>query len=146
MEENIKYHHQLPIQLRFNDVDRYGHVNNNAYFSFYDLGKVDYFNLVLKIYNGKPDVVPVIANINADFIAPVLYGGGIVMETCVSHVGRKSFTLEQRAINRKNNNVVCHCRSVMVCFSLKDQISVEVPDSFRRAIEEFEHTKFPLEK
>ena len=49
MEENIKYHHQLPIQLRFNDVDRYGHVNNNAYFSFYDLGKVDYFNLVLKI-------------------------------------------------------------------------------------------------
>ena len=66
MEENIKYHHQLPIQLRFNDVDRYGHVNNNAYFSFYDLGKVDYFNLVLKIYNGKPDVVPVIANINAD--------------------------------------------------------------------------------
>ena len=96
MEENIKYHHQLPIQLRFNDVDRYGHVNNNAYFSFYDLGKVDYFNLVLKIYNGKPDVVPVIANINADFIAPVLYGDDIVMETCVSHVGRKSFTLEHQ--------------------------------------------------
>lgn len=146
MEQEHIYHHQFPIQIRFNDVDRYGHVNNNAYFSFYDLGKVDYFNLVLKIYNGTPDVVPVIAHINADFIYPIFYGDDIVMETCVSHIGRKSFTLEQRAINRKNNKEVCHCSSVMVCFSLKSQESVEVPDSFRSAIEAFEQKTFPLEK
>ena len=34
-----KFYHRLPIQIRFNDVDRYGHVNNNAYFAYYDLGK-----------------------------------------------------------------------------------------------------------
>ena len=33
-----KFYHRLPIQIRFNDVDRYGHVNNNAYFAYYDLG------------------------------------------------------------------------------------------------------------
>ena len=37
--EEIAFHHTLPIQLRFNDVDKFGHVNNTVYFSFYDLGK-----------------------------------------------------------------------------------------------------------
>ena len=99
-EENLTFRHKMPIQIRFNDVDRYGHVNNNAYFSYYDLGKVDYLSSVLNLYAGTPDVVPVIANINADFFMPVFYGDDIVVETCIPHVGTKSFTLVQRAINR----------------------------------------------
>ncbi|MBR6538666.1 MAG: acyl-CoA thioesterase, partial [Bacteroides sp.] len=26
--ESQQFHHTLPIQLRFNDVDKFGHVNN----------------------------------------------------------------------------------------------------------------------
>lgn len=44
--EEIVFHHTLPIQLRFNDVDKFGHVNNTVYFSFYDLGKTEYFGSV----------------------------------------------------------------------------------------------------
>ena len=40
-DEAVVFRHRLPIQIRFNDVDRYGHVNNNAYFAFYDLGRSD---------------------------------------------------------------------------------------------------------
>ena len=32
------FRHTLPLQLRFNDIDLLGHVNNSVYFSFYDLG------------------------------------------------------------------------------------------------------------
>lgn len=67
-EENQaeQYYHSLPIQIRFNDVDRYGHVNNNSYFAYYDLGKEEYLRNVLKMDYRNSDVVPVIANINAD--------------------------------------------------------------------------------
>ena len=34
--EEIVFHHTLPIQLRFNDVDKFGHVNNTVYFSFHN--------------------------------------------------------------------------------------------------------------
>ena len=37
------FRHTLPLQLRFNDIDLLGHVNNSVYFSFYDLGKARYF-------------------------------------------------------------------------------------------------------
>ena len=33
------FRHTLPLQLRFNDIDLLGHVNNSVYFSFYDAGK-----------------------------------------------------------------------------------------------------------
>lgn len=136
-EEGV-FRHCLPIQIRFNDVDRYGHVNNNAYFAFYDLGKEAYLTDVLHVDYRKRDVVPVIANINADFLLPIFYGDPIVVETAVSHIGKHSFTLMQRAVNTKTGIVVCRCSTVMVCFSLKGQCSAEVPEEYRRAIEAYE--------
>ena len=138
MEPEAVYHHRLPIQIRFNDVDRYGHVNNNAYFAYYDLGKQEYLQNVLKVDYRSSEIVPVIANINADFIFPIFYGDEIVIETRVSHIGTKSFTLQQRALNLKTNLVVCQCTTVMVCFNLKTQESAEMPTNYREAIEHFE--------
>lgn len=136
--EGRVFRHRLPIQIRFNDVDRYGHVNNNAYFAYYDLGKEDYLTSVLCTdYRGR-DVVPVIANINADFLLPIFYGDPIVVETAVSHIGQHSFTLVQQAINTRTGAVVCRCSTVMVCFSLKGQCSAEVPQEYRQAIEAYE--------
>lgn len=135
------FHHRLPIQIRFNDVDGYGHVNNNAYFAFYDLGKESYLAEVLQKDFRTGDVVPVVANINANFLFPIFYGDSIVVETCVSHLGQKSFTLRQRAINEKTGMVVCECSTVMVCFSLKNQNSADIPADFRAAIETFEKGK-----
>lgn len=133
-----KFYHRLPIQIRFNDVDRYGHVNNNAYFAYYDLGKEEYLRNVLKTDYRAAQIAPVIANINADFTLPIFYGDEIVIETRVSHVGNKSFTLKQRAINTKTQEVVCQCSTVMVCFDLKNQQSALLPDHYRKAFEAFE--------
>ena len=52
--EDFEFHHTLPIQLRFNDVDKFGHVNNTVYFSFYDLGKTDYFASVCPQWTSCP--------------------------------------------------------------------------------------------
>ncbi len=132
------FRHRMPVQIRFSDVDRYGHVNNNAYFAYYDLGKQEYLYKVLKADYRTSDIVPVIANINADFILPIFYGDDIVVETRVAHIGHKSFVLHQRAVNTGKNLVVCQCSTVMVCFNLKTQESADIPDSYRQAIEAFE--------
>lgn len=134
----LTFRHRMPVQIRFNDVDGFGHVNNNAYFSFYDLGKVDYLHSVLGLYEAGHDVIPVIANINADFLHPIFLGDEIVVETCVSHVGTKSFTLTQQAVNVRTKAVVCSCRTVMVCFSVTQRESVEIPAEYREKIARYE--------
>lgn len=132
------FHHRTPIQIRFNDLDAYQHVNNNVYFSFYDLGKEDYFAEVLRPDFRLQPVVPLVASIHADFIEPILYEDDIIVETRVSRLGNKSFTLQQRALNRKNDHVVCQAETVMVCYDLAAGHSVEIPDDYRQAIEAYE--------
>ena len=29
MADDMKFRHTLPVQIRFNDVDQYGHMNNS---------------------------------------------------------------------------------------------------------------------
>lgn len=128
----------VPIQIRFNDVDSYGHVNNNAYFAYYDLGKEDYLSHVLHPDFRAQPVVPVIANISADFLQPVLYGDKVLVETRCAHVGNKSFTLEQRAVRAKDGVEVCRCTTVMVCFDPATQSSAAMPEAYRRAFLAFE--------
>jgi acyl-CoA thioester hydrolase len=138
MEKEPVFNRSLPIQLRFNDVDGFGHINNNAYFAYYDLGKEDYLMNITDREFYSRDIVPVVANIKADFYYPIFHGDLIEMQTRVSHLGTKSFTLHQRAINTQNNLVVCECKTVVVSFSREAQMPVPIPEEIRRKIEDFE--------
>lgn len=140
MEELPKYifRHKTPIQLRFSDVDLFGHVNNTVFFSLYDLAKAEYFKAVLNDMPMKFGVSAVVANINADFIHPVHFDDDIVIETSVARLGRKSFIVSQQAVNAKTNSVVSICRTTMVCYSAKMNDSIEIPEIIRKRITEYE--------
>lgn len=72
MGEEIKFNHLMPAQIRFSDVDQFGHVNNSVYFSLYDLAKTTYFKDVFGMSDWG-DLVVVVANINANFYQPVFF-------------------------------------------------------------------------
>jgi len=49
-ERSNNYRHVLPLQIRFNDVDKFGHVNNTVYFQFYDTASI-HFSIVQYVIN-----------------------------------------------------------------------------------------------
>lgn len=136
MEQEFK--HITPVQIRINDIDVLGHVNNNAYFAYYDLGKENYIKDVLGVDFATGKVLPVIANINATFVEPIFYGDDLQVLTRVSHLGTKSFTLEQMAVSKKTGHTMCSCTTVMVCVDMETKRSVPLPDIYRKAIEAYE--------
>lgn len=141
MEHNIvfpEFHHRYPLQIRFNDIDTLGHVNNSIYFTFYDLGKSRYFEAVKNssIDWRRADVV--IANINADFLSPIYPNEEIAVETGTLEIGNRSFTLLQRIINTKTGEIKGICRTVMVGFDIAAGISAPVSDEWKEAICKFE--------
>ena len=137
--DNIKFKHITPIQLRFNDFDALGHVNNSVYFSFYDLGKTSYFNDVLPDVNVSKEVGVVIANIQVSFLLPVYPGENVAVETAVVEIGNKSLKLLQQLIDLDTNEVKCICHTVMVCFDAKTKTSCHISDAWRKALAEFEN-------
>ena len=136
--DNIKFYHTTPIQLRFNDFDALGHVNNSVYFSFYDLGKTTYFNQVIPDISDSKEVGVVIANIQVSFLVSVYPGENVAVETAVVEIGNKSFKLLQRLIDLETNEVKCICQTVMVCYDAKTRSSHPISDAWKKAMAEFE--------
>ena len=112
-------------------------MNNSSYFSIYDLAKTSYMRDVFGDKNWR-DLGIVVANINADFLAPVFFSDDLYIETTVIHLGHKSFTLLQRAINKASGVLKCQCRTVMVGYDMATKEPVELPDSFKKTICEYE--------
>lgn len=135
--ENIKFRHEMPVQLRFSDVDQFGHVNNSVYFSLFDMCKTKYIFDALG-QDSFQNIGVVVAHINADFIAPIFYQDEVVIQTAIQHIGNKSFTLYQRVINPKTQELKCVCQTVMVTYDLKNNKSIEIEPAFKVRFAEFD--------
>ena len=129
--EEIVFHHALPIQLRFNDVDKFGHVNNTVYFSFYDLGKTEYFASVCPGVDWEKIGI-VVVHIEANFVKQIFASDHIAVQTAVSEIGTKSFHLIQRVIDTETQEVKCICKSIMVTFDLEKHESMPLTEELDR--------------
>ena len=138
----LHFRHHMPLQMRFNDIDMLGHLNNSVYFTFMDLAKTRYFQAVLgdKLKWGEIGVV--VVNVNCDFCVPTFFDDEIEVETAVIAIGEKSLTLEQRVYSPADGRVRCRCRTIMSGFNAKTLKSVPISDEWREALEQYEGRKY----
>ena len=132
------FHCTTTVQLRYTDYDMHQHVNNNAYFTFFDLAKVDYFT---KVGNNRFDIDHrslVIANINVNFFSPAMLNESIQVLTQCVKVGNKSLTLVQQVCNPLTGEVKCMATTVLVHFDPATQQPITIPDHWRQAFNDFE--------
>jgi len=133
MAESTVFKSMLPIQVRFSDVDRMGHVSNTVYQNYFDSGKVHYFDQVM------PDLdfitIGVVgASIHIDYLKPIFMKTRIWVKSRVASLGHKSFTMEHQLVNEESGQVMATCTAVMVCYAIQEQVSIPVPDHWRTAI------------
>lgn len=133
--ERLKY--RMPAQIRWSDVDQFGHVNNSVYFSLYDLAKTSYLRDVVGVKSFS-DYAIVVANINANFFIPIFFNEEVVIETSVIQLGNKSFTLLQRVVDPVKEEIKCECRTVMVYFDLKKAEPTPLLQEHKEAICRYE--------
>lgn len=135
------FRHHIPLQMRFNDIDMLGHLNNSVYLTFMDLAKAKYFNEV----NGDPVDIStmgiVVVNINANFCVPTFFDEEIEVETAVIAIGDKSMTLEQRIYSVPDHQVKCSCRTVMAGFDVKTNTGMSISEEWVKKIENYEGRK-----
>ncbi len=132
----------LPIQIRFNDIDAMGHINNNIYFSFFDLGKTDYFDNIKPTAVSWTDGLIVVAHIEVDFFSPVYYKEKIAVDSKIVKLGDKSGVFLQQIRNVKSGEVKCRCKSVFVTYNASTQSSMPIPDDWREAVSKYEGLEF----
>ena len=81
-------------KLRYGDTDRQGHINNAVFSTFLETGRVELiYDRARRLV--EPGTAFVIARLEMDFRAELLWPGEVEIGTRVASVGRSSVRLEQ---------------------------------------------------
>lgn len=129
--------HKIRVQLRFNDIDILGHLNNTVYFSLYDLGKAKYMEEAGLRDKAPAPPTSVIADVHCAYVKPVLFGDEVYVTTRCTEIGDKHFVLEQQLVDNRDE-VRSHCRTVMVYIDPATRRAAPLPADYREKIEKYE--------
>ncbi len=135
--QEIQFFHQTPVQIRFNDIDSLGHVNNATIQEYFDLGRVEYFKTTFNTQINWKKFAAVIASIKTDFVLPIFINDKLVVRTKVTCIGNKSMQLIQHLTDNKGNIKVISS-STMVGFDHKTQTSLAITAEWKESMNKLE--------
>ena len=98
-------------KLRYGDTDRQGHVNNAVFGTFFETGRVE-----MILADGAPLTEAgqsfVLARIEIDLVAEILWPGTVEIGSRVTRIGRSSIGIEQALF--QNGRLSAKATSVVV--------------------------------
>ena len=136
--ENIKFKHTTSVQIRFNDLDMMGHVNNAIQLNYCDIARVNYFQDVFgETLDWTKDSL-VIASISIDYLNPILLYDNIVVHTKIQLIGNKSVVMLQEIVDIKTKEAKSRNSTVMACYDHQKKTTFHIYDRWIKSIEKFE--------
>ena len=135
-----KFKHSMRPEIRFVDVDAFGHVNNAHYLTYFEQARVKYFDDIVgwKYDWSKQGIILARAEIN--FVMPVLFRDEAMIMTRCSRIGNKSFDLDYRMVKFENEKEVLLAdgKTVMVAFDYTTNQSIPIPDVWKQVLIKYE--------
>jgi acyl-CoA thioester hydrolase len=123
------------VDVRYQDHDTMGHVNNAVYVTYMEEARFAYLTEGL----GVPpmDLNMVVANLTVDFRRPVQFDAEVEVAVSVTDVGNSSFTMAYEV--RDSEGVAVEGETVQVALEPDGREPRRVPQDWRDAIEDLEH-------
>lgn len=138
-QKPLNFYHILPIQVRFNDIDRLEHVNNSVYQQYYDLGKLSYFDEVLQEHMDWNVEGLVLASITIEFLISIKKYEKIEVRSKVYEIGNKSLKMRQDIYNHTTGQIAATSKSIMVNFNNLEGKTLPIPLKWREKIAYYEN-------
>ena len=127
-----EYRHRTVVQVRFRDIDAFGHVNNAVFFSYVELARIRYLLDVLKPEAGFDTLPLILARVELDFRSPIQFGEEVVVDTRVERIGRSSFDMSHRMTAGADGRLAGDVQTVLVTYDYAEARPMPVPDAWRR--------------
>jgi len=128
--------HTFPIQIRFNDVDILGHVNNVMYGHYFDMARYDFMmqtiGRLVDLRNSRH--IFIMVRTEYDFMQPSFMEERLHVETSLLRIGNKSIQFRQSILDDKGV-VKVNCVSVMSSFDRETGTSFEISPVWRAVLE-----------
>ena len=124
------------IEVRFRDCDALRHVNNAAYFTYFEQARlVMGETLGLRRVLDDVNLGLILAHTSCDYKAQLVFGDQVDVHVGVESIGRRSFTYQMEARRVRDGAVVASSRSVQVVFDYAAQGTAPIPDTLREKLD-----------
>lgn len=121
------------IEVRFNDFDGMGHVNNAVFLTYLEMARINYFQHVLKTNKINHGFDFILARVSIDYKKPI-EDHYVIAEIWVSRIGNTSFDFSYRLVD-DNKNIFAEATSVQVSYDYKAKSKVPIPDELRALLD-----------
>ncbi len=107
----------VTLDVPWGDQDAFGHVNNVAYFRYFEQSRVKFLTEVGWMPAGRPTGIgPIVHSTQARFRRPLAYPDRVHVGTRLAHTGADRVTLDHRVVSERLGEVACDGWAVVVCF------------------------------
>lgn len=133
--ERSAYKHFLPLQTRWADNDVYGHVNNVAYYGYFDTIVNEYLIRAgaLDIHGGA--VIGLVVETGCKYFAPLAFPEKLEGALRVAKIGNSSVRYELAIFKAGAEKPAAEGHFVHVYVDRATRRPVPLPEAFRRALE-----------
>jgi acyl-CoA thioester hydrolase len=128
-EQIMPQMYSTPIELRFSDLDAYGHVNSAVYFTYLETARVKLFNDFFREVS-QHGIFTLVARAECEFKIPITLYDEVIVTLWMAKTGRSSFDLEYR-LHNSNEKTYATARTTMVCFDSIKNKTVAIPDKIK---------------
>lgn len=119
-EFNIKeFKSIVKINVRYDDLDTLGHVNNKTYLSYLEESRINYITNVFGFEADSLNFDVVVGRIDITYSAPVFLNDNVFVYTRISRIGEKSYDFECYIV-KKNDAIQT------VAYALVTMVSVDM--------------------
>lgn len=135
----MSFRFSTDVRVRLPETDAFGVVYHGAYFTYFDVARMDYLRAI-----GLMDVVKagrasnLIVRTSADFKSPGRFDEELTVRARVAEIGTTSFSFDFRVERKADGALVAVGGSTHVAVDPKSLRPVPVPDELRAAVRAYE--------
>jgi acyl-CoA thioester hydrolase len=129
------------VDVRYNDIDSYGHVNNALYGTYIEEARINYLETVVggeaaDVTGSGEETGMVVANLELDFERPIRLVDDVTVGVRVPRLGESGFPFEYEI--RTEDGVAATGETTVVAYDRESASPRPIPDHWRETISEFE--------
>jgi acyl-CoA thioester hydrolase len=132
-----KYPVTIALPVLWGDQDAFGHVNNNAYFRWFEAARIALFQRIglIELYKAER-IGPILASISCDYRRQVSFPDTVQVAIRVTRIGRTSLGVEHAIVSQSQQAVAAEGSSTVVIFDYRANKPHPIPPQIRQVIDD----------
>ncbi len=129
----------VATELRWGDMDAFGHVNNTLFLRYFEMARVAHFEAI--DFQHPRGVGPILGSVSCRYIRPLVYPDRIRVGARVTQVSEDRFRQEYVLVSETQDRVVAVGEGVVVAYDYDKGVRACLPDGVKDRIRRLEEGK-----